>query len=138
MKEENGIMMFLEPSSTGTTKVIDEEHKESLLKMKLHGNYFENQANIPNVDTKLSNQWLLIPSIRNETESLLCAAQEQTLATNYLQKKIWGNSLNSKCRLCKEQDETVHHIVSGCKMLCGTQYKYRHDQICKYIHWNIL
>ena len=23
-------------------------------------------------------------------------------------------------------------------MLCGTQYKYRHDQICKYIHWNIL
>ena len=73
-----------------------------------------------------------------DTESLICAAQEQVLATNYVRNKIWGTSSTSMCRLCKEQNETVSHIVSGCKMLCGTQYMYRHNQVAKYIHWNIL
>ena len=52
--------------------------------------------------------------------------------------KIWGVGNNTKCRLCKEQNETVHHIVSGCKMLTGTQYTYRHNQVAKHVHWCIL
>ena len=38
----------------------------------------------------------------------------------------------------QRKNETVHHIVSGCKMLCGTQYTYMHNQVAKYIHWQIL
>ena len=76
--------------------------------------------------------------MRFETESLIFADQEEAHATNHIRSKIWGNGTEGKCRLCKEKDETVHHIVSGCKMLCGTQYLNQHNQICKYIHWNIL
>ena len=39
--------------------------------------------------------------------------------------------------MCKEQDETVMHLASGCKMLCK-KYTRRHDNIGRYIHWNIL
>ena len=91
-----------------------------------------------NIDKIRSEQWLEQAHLRFETESLLCAAQEQTLATKYTTAKIWGKGNDTKCRLCKEQDETIHHIVSGCKMLAGTQYTYRHNQVAKYIHSCVL
>ena len=42
------------------------------------------------------------------------------------------------CRLCKEKSETVAHIVSGCKMLAANKYTFRHNQVAKYLHWNII
>lgn len=52
--------------------------------------------------------------------------------------KFWGNGKDTKCQLYKEQNETVHHIVSGCKMISGTKYSYRHNQVAKYVHWCVL
>ena len=106
--------------------------------MEMHGEYFREMHDKPNIDVGKSVQWLEQSHLRFETESLLCAAQEQTLATKYMTSKIWGTGKCTKCRLCKEQDETVHHIASGCKMLLATKYKFRHDQIGKYVHWCIL
>ena len=106
--------------------------------MSLHGNYFKEQASTTLINLPLSKRWLDIPYFRYETESLLCVAQEQALATNYVRTKIWKTHNNTKCRLCKVQNETISHIVSGCKMLAGTQYMYRHNQVAQYLHWNIL
>ena len=106
--------------------------------MKLHGEYFNLQENIPNVDLDLSNKWLDKSYLRSETESLICAAQEQALATNYISTKIWKLGNDPKCRLCRRENETVQHIVSGCEMLAATQYTRRHDLIGKYLHWTIL
>lgn len=133
-----GLLSYIGTPKEATTRSINDEHEEKLLKMDLHGNYFKNRNTIPTFNQTKSSRWLNAPFLRYETESLLCAAQEQALATNYLRCKTWGSSTSSMCRLCKEQSETVHHIVSGCKMLCGTQYLHRHNQVAKYIHWNIL
>jgi hypothetical protein len=133
-----GIMSFLYAGRGGTTKTINTGHKKALENMRLHGNYFDQQKAIVAVDPVASRDWLDIPHLRFETESLLCAAQEQALATNHVRTKIWKTHNNSMCRLCKAQNETVQHIVSGCKMLAGTQYIHRHNQVAKYLHWNIL
>ena len=58
--------------------------------MKLH-DYFNQQAAITNIDLEMSRKWMNNPYLRFERESLLCAAQEQALATNYIQSKIWGS-----------------------------------------------
>ena len=42
------------------------------------------------------------------------------------------------CRLCKEQNVNVMHIISGCKMLGGTEFQHQHNNICKYIHYKNL
>lgn len=34
---------------------------------------------------------------------------------------------NDKCRLCGESKETVMHILSGCRVLAGTEYLRRHN-----------
>ena len=102
-------------------------HKKSLLEMKLHGDYFARQLALPTIDTGLSYSWIKNTHLRNETKSLLCAAQEQALSTKYVRSKIWKQKIDTKYRLCGEQDETVHHIVSGCKMLTANQYINQHN-----------
>ena len=41
------------------------------------------------------------------------------------------------CRICRVEKETVSHIVSECKMLAQKEYKKRHDNVCRYIHWKL-
>ena len=89
-------MEYLDGDEAGTTDDIDEEHLDKLMEMKLHGNYFKSIANLPNIDEERSRRWLNTPTLRFETESLLCAAQEQTLATKHLKSKIWGTGPDGK------------------------------------------
>ena len=42
-----------------------------------------------------------------ETEGLLIAAQDQALRTNVIKMRIDKSTGDSKCRMCKEADETV-------------------------------
>ena len=84
----NGIMSYYKGEKKVSTNEINETHLEKLHTMNLHGEYFKQQLEIPNVNIELSNKWLTKSYLRSETESLICAAQEQTLATNYLSTKI--------------------------------------------------
>ena len=36
-----------------------------------------------------------------------------------------------------EKGETVQHITSGCKKLAQKEYKRRHDNVVKKVHWDI-
>ena len=82
-------MSFSKGLKKRNTKDTDEYHNKSLLEMKLHGDYFKRQLAMPNVATDLSKAWLKNSYFRFETESLICAAQEQALATKYTRSKIW-------------------------------------------------
>jgi len=44
---------------------------------------------------------------------------------------------DSKCRICKQFDETVEHINSACPILAKEQYTNRHDRVCAELHFNI-
>jgi hypothetical protein len=37
------------------------------------------------------------------------AAQDQTISTNYFKNKILKEVIESKCRLCKQHEETIDH-----------------------------
>jgi hypothetical protein len=76
-------------------------------------------------------------SLKRETESLIVAAQDQALRTNYRKTKIEKTSNDPKCRLCKEKDETVSHLVSECSKIAQTEYKKRHDRVAAAVHWSI-
>jgi len=82
-------------------------------------------------------QWMKRGSLKRETESLIIAAQDQALRTNYRKAKIEKSTNISMCRLCKEKEETVSHIVSECSKIAQTEYKKRHDRVATAIHWAI-
>ena len=71
------------------------------------------------------------------TEALLCAAQEQAIRTNYIKHHIHKTSDNPMCRLCGKKGKSVQHITSGCEKLAQKEYKKRHDNVAKKIHWDI-
>ena len=45
-----------------------------------------------------------------------------------LGKKVRGFTENSQCRLCKEQQETVQHLLDGCKLLANNEYLARNNR----------
>ena len=70
-------------------------------------------------------------------EALLCATQEQAFRTNYIKYHIDKNSEIPLCRLYGKKDESVQHITSGCEKLTQKEYKRRHGNVAKKVHWDI-
>ena len=69
-----------------------------------------------------------------ETESLLIAAQNNSIRTNYVQAKIDKMQQNSKCRLYSNEDEIINHIISECSKLAQKECKSRHNRLGKVIY----
>ena len=61
------------------------------------------------VDIEQSYCWLKSGDIKGETESTIVAAQDQAISTNYFKNKILKQEIESKCRLCKQHEETIDH-----------------------------
>ena len=79
--------------------------------------------------------WMTRGTLKREMESLLAAAQEQAIRTNYRRAKIERARTLPLCRMCKQADETVSHIVSECSKLAQTEYKRRNDKLATAVHW---
>ena len=82
----------------------------------------------------MARQWLSRGDLKVGTEALLCAAQEQTIRTKYMKYHIDKTRL---CRLCGKKGESVQHITSRCEILAQKEYKRRHDDVAKKVHWDI-
>ena len=52
--------------------------------------------------------------MRRETESLIVAAQNQSIRTKLVKAKIDKIHGDSLCRVCRKVDETIDDIVSVC------------------------
>ena len=79
------------------------------------------------VDIEQSYRWLKSGDIKGETESKIVAAQGQAINTNYFKNKFLKEEIESKCRLCKQHEETIDHLTSGCPILAKNEYLIRHD-----------
>ena len=77
--------------------------------------------------------WLQNGDLKRETESLIVAAQNQSIRTNLVKAKIDKNQKDTLCRLCKKADESIDHVVSGCNKLAQKEYKRRHDNLGKIV-----
>ena len=75
--------------------------------------------------------------MKRETESLIVAAQNQSIRTNLLKAKIDTGQGDSLCRVCRKVDESLDHIVSGCIKLAQKEYSRRHDNLGKIGHWKV-
>ena len=67
---------------------------------------------------------------------MLCAAQEQAIRTHFIKHHINKTSKTPLCRLCGKKGESVQHLVSSCEKLPQKEYKRRHNNVAKKVHWN--
>ena len=100
----------------------------------LHGQYFRQTKEVR------SDQcwaWLQNGDLKRETESLIVAAQNQSIRTNLVKAKIDKSQGDSLCRVCRKVDESIDHIASGCSKLAKKECKRRHDNLAKIVHWKL-
>ena len=76
-------------------------------------------------DISHEKKWTLLR--KREPESLLRAAQNNAIRTNYSKAKINKTQQNSKCRLYSDREETMSHIIRECSELAPKQYKTRYN-----------
>ena len=89
------------------------------------------------VDRIKSWEWLSRSDLKVGTEALLCAAQEQAIRTNYVKHYIDKSSDSPLCRTCGKRGESIQHIVAECEKLAQRDYKRRHDNVAKKVHWDL-
>lgn len=88
--------------------------------------------------------WLQDGRYRVETESLLIAAQDGSLLLNQFETMVTRRGENPRCRVCKEENETIGHVLSACTEYKWDWYKKRHDKVLSVIvkaiahKWQIL
>ena len=81
--------------------------------------------------------WLQNGDLKRETESLIVAAQNQSIRTNLVKGKIGKSQGDSLCRVCTKVDGSIDQIFSGCSKLVQKEYKRRHDNLGKIVDWKL-
>jgi len=114
---------------------IAEKTKERWQAKRMHGQLPCNLCE-KLVDIEKSYHWLKSGDIKGETESTIVAAQDQAISTNYFKNTNLKEETESKCRLCKQREETIDHVTSGCPILAKNDYLMRHDKVCAHLHYS--
>ena len=90
------------------------------------------------VKSKMSWDWLKKGYLTKENDSTIVVAQDQALCTRNLRNAVYGENVESICRVCGATDETVAHIASECSKRAQKEYKQvRHDNVAKMLHWKL-
>ena len=61
---------------------------------------FPNYQDKDHVDAELSFEWMKHSGLKEETEGLITAAQDQALNTRYYSKHIINQGTTVRCRMC--------------------------------------
>ena len=116
---------------------IQLERQERYRNKSLHGRFFKATDDVRNEKTW---EWWRKSGIKIKKETggllMLMTAQEQAIRTKYIRKVIDKGDIDPKCRMCGERDETVAHILAGCKMQRHDK-SWRHDRVAQALHWKI-
>ena len=122
-----------------TTKMKDsiaEKTKERWHGKRRHGQ-LSRDLDEKLVEIEQSYRSLKSGDIKGETESTIVAVQDQAISKNYFKNKLLKEETESKWRLCKQHEETIDHLTSGCPILAKSEYLMRHDKFCTHLHYSI-
>ena len=95
------------------------------------------------INLKETYGWLKSENFSSHVEGYLFSLQEQEINTRAAQKHWERNldkrhNIDGRCRLCKQKDEDLFHIISSCSSLSNSMYLYyRHDNVGKIIYEEI-
>jgi hypothetical protein len=60
------------------------------------------------------------------------AAQDKEISTKHFKNKIFKEEVNNNCRLCKQREDAINHVTSGCTVLVQKENLMRHDRVYVY------
>ena len=118
--------------------VLKRSKKEKILEdweeKVLHGQYLRQTKEV-----RSDQCWACLQNgdLKRETESLIVAGQNQSITTSLVKAKIGKSQGDSLCRMYRKVDDSIDSIVSGCSKHAEKEYKRRHDNLGKIVHWKL-
>ena len=76
--------------------------------------------------------------MKKKPQSLIVAAQNESIGTNLVETKIDKSQKGMLCRLYMKADENIGHVVSVCSKFAQKEYKRGHDNLDKTVTGNLL
>jgi hypothetical protein len=70
-------------------------------------------------------------------ESTIVRTQDQAISTNVFKNKILKEEVDSKCRLCKQHEEAIDHLTSGCPILAKNECLMTQDKGFTHLRYRI-
>jgi hypothetical protein len=89
------------------------------------------------VDKEQCCRWLKFRDSKTKTECTILAVQYQALSRKNFKKKNLKEETESKCRLCKEYEEIVDHLTSGCPIFAQNEHIVRYENIYTHLHYSV-
>ena len=102
---------------------------DALIAKPIHKVFYQQASESDGVDTEGSFAWLTDGRFQAETKGLVIAEQDGILHKNRYKHTVLKMSTTSTCRVCREEEETIGHIVSACRSHMWSLYKERHDRV---------
>ena len=93
---------------------IENERIEELKRKSMDGQFYR-ELERPSVDKEKSLVWLCSSGLNGETESLIIAAQDQSVTWRYQQKRITEQPIdnNSECAIRQKNSKTYCCVVQN-------------------------
>ena len=101
-----------------------------------HGILFR-QITERNFDIKSSLAWMQKCHLSPQSESYICGMQKLAIFTRWHEHHIVKCRESDLCRICHKESETTFHILAGCDTLAKKEYLERHNNVARYIHYEI-
>eukprot|EP00957_Ditylum_brightwellii_P205875 15345814-Ditylum_brightwellii.AAC.1 len=103
-------------------ELTNDNHHKYLREKPLHGKFFCQKEEILQVDIAQSHQWLYQVQLHPETEATICADQEQTMVTTYIQKELLSrmSTPSAACVVRKTKQYCILLVGVKCSLAPGT------------------
>ena len=114
---------------------IKENHLHKWICKTQHGYLECSKKTVLKIDRNNTKIWLKKAPLSSCNEGYIFAIQEEEININlFLVAKKDGN-INTKCRLCKKEKESIQHVIASCTKLFASMYlPLRHDKVTKVIN----
>ena len=115
---------------------IKSNHLEKWVNKNQHGYLKRSRKSVQDIDNQNTEIWLKNAPFSSHTEGFIFAIQEEEIYTNHLAaKRDKENDKSAKCRPCKTENKTIHHIIACCPKLSPSMYlPVRHNKVAKVIY----
>ena len=137
----------VEPKETDTAKSLSKQVKEKMKENHLtawiekpqHGYLMRTRRNVEEGQEATTNAWLKKSTFSSHVEGYLCAVQEEEIFTNALKtKRLKEEPSKANCRLCKNNKETIQHIIAACPRLSLSMYlPWRHNRVANVVYQSV-
>ena len=121
-------------------KALRSNHEKDWTDKVTHGYNRKIVKEDPKVNQSLSIKWIHNSTLTSHMEAYMLAIEEQEIVTKATKKRrepdiTKRRTMDSKCRMCGKQEETLTHTLGSCESISASLYlKYRHNQVGKIVY----